>query len=169
MPHEPFTHLGLTFRVDHYYLKRPRIVQKIVFENRTFYAKFERIDEPPNALVSRQHLNGEYTVALPLTSQGTIDYLVFEYKGEAAFRFAAFMRHFLPQRGYKTLHIFQRKQKNKVQIFIEIDPVDLDTAHRRLQALGKEIDTLFGKGWKALPSAELPEDYNIVTLPYERC
>ena len=167
MPHKPFTHLGLTFDVDHYYLKRPRIVQKIVFNHRTFYAKFERIERMPDPLLSQHHLSGDYTVALPLVHHGRIAYVVFEYKGEQAQRFIALMRQLLTAKHYKSYALFYGKTHEKVQVFVPVDANSLSESDAIIRTLGEVIDTHFGREWKALPSARLPEEYNIVTLPYE--
>jgi hypothetical protein len=168
MPSATFEHLGLTFRCDRYYLKRPRIVEKIVFDNRTFYAKYERIDESPPQLLSAQHLRGDYTVAVPLLNdEERTDYLVFEYKGAAADRFAAFMRRLLASEGYERFELFEGKSVHKVQVFVYVDAWTVHEAETAVKKLAAKIEHFFGRDWKALPSSTLPKDYNIVTLPYK--
>jgi len=168
MEHPAFDHLGLTFRCGRYYLKRSRIVEKITFNNRTFYAKFERIDEPPSSLLSTQHLQREYTVALPLVENGKTDYIVFEYKGKEASRFAAFMARLLESERDEKYAVFKGGNDEKVQIFLFVNRIPIDTVQHTVDRLAPKIRSRFGNDWKALPSPHLPDAYNIVTLPYAR-
>jgi len=64
-------------------------------------------------------------------------------------------------------HIYQGKDEEKVQVFIEVDNIPLKEAELQLQALSLALKQKLTKKWKCLPSASLPEAYNIVTLPYK--
>ena len=158
----------LEFESDHYYIKRPRVVEQIQFDNRTFYAKFERIDEPLTPLLLEQHLDKQYTVAVPLLKEGMTDYLVIEYKGEEYQRFIPLVKHLFRTEGIEDFTLFQGRDEEKVQVFIHVHAMSLDEAEKYLAILSDKLKTRVTKRWKTLPSAMLPEAYNIVTLPYRQ-
>ncbi|HHO65689.1 MAG TPA: DUF1882 domain-containing protein [Epsilonproteobacteria bacterium] len=157
----------LEFRPDHYYIKRPSIVEQIQFDNRTFYAKFERIEEPLSDLLVKQHFNKQYTVAVPLLKKGHTDYLVLEYKGEEYQRFIPLVKHLFNTMKITDYHIYQGKDEEKIQVFIEVNHLPLAEADARLQDISENLKQKLTKRWKCLPLLSLPEAYNIVTLPYK--
>jgi L-rhamnose mutarotase len=156
----------LEFETDHYYIKRPSIVEQIRFDNRTFYAKFERIEEPLTPLLLQQHLNKQYTIAVPLLKEGLTDYLVLEYKGEEHQRFAPLVKHLFGTLGITDYHIYRGRDEEKIQVFIKVNHLSLTEAEEQLQAISDKLKQRLTKRWKTLPSTQLPEAYNIVTLPY---
>ncbi len=167
-PAATIVHLGLRFAVDHYYLKRPRIVEKICHDNRIFYAKFERIDTPPNDTVLQQHLTGDYTVALPLLDEtGHTDYLVIDYKGDESRRFVALVKAYMHQEKIEGFRLYYGKEKHRVQLFIPVSGMKLEEAEVKLKRISEALEKQMSKSWKTLPSSTLPPAYNIVTLPYE--
>jgi hypothetical protein len=153
---------------NHYYIKRNTIVEQIQFNNRTFYAKFERVDEPLTPLLLEQHLKREYTIAIPLLEDNHTDYLVIEYKGEEYQRFFHLAKHLLETLGITEFHIYQGKSEERIQLFIEVDHLSLEEADTRLKELSEMLKTKLTKKWKCLPDISLPEAYNIVTLPYQK-
>lgn len=153
---------------EQYYIKRKTIVEQIQFDNRTFYAKFERINEPLTPLLLKQHQNRQYSIAAPLLKNNRTNYLVIEYKGEEHKRFHHLIRHL-----FKTMHIsnytiYQGKDTERLQVFIAVKQLTLEEADAQLQILSHALKEKMTKKWKCLPSITLPEDYNIVTLPYKQ-
>jgi len=153
---------------QHYYVKKEAIVAKIPFGNRTFYAKFARIDEPLTPLLLKQHLDKQYTIAAPLLKNNKTNYLVIEYKGEAHQRFFYLIQHLLKTQHIDTCQIYQGKYSDKIQVFIRVEGYALKEAEEQLEALSALLEQKLEKQWKCLPSSSLPPDYNIVTLPYTR-
>jgi L-rhamnose mutarotase len=158
----------LAFSPDYYYIKRSTIVEKISFNNRTFYAKFERIDEPLTPLILKQHFHREYTIAVPLVKNDTTNYLVIEYKGEEYQRFFHLVKHLFKTLNIENYHIYEGKDAERLQVFIEVNQLTLEDADTKLQKLSDALKEKMTKKWKCLPSASLPEEYNIVTLPYKK-
>jgi len=117
-------------------------------------------------LLLQQHLHKEYTIAVPLLTDGKTPYLLFEYKGEAYQRFYALIQHLLTMQEIKNYHIYQGKSKDKVQVFIEVPMLTIEESEERMEALSALLEQKLDKQWKCLPSSSLPEAYNIVTLPY---
>ena len=157
----------LAFDTDHYYIKRPRVVNQIQFDNRTFYAKFERIDEPLTPLLWQQHLDKQYTIAVPLLKEGQTDYLVIEYKGGEYQRFYHLIKHLFATLNITDYHIYQGKDEERIQVFVKVPSISLEEADAKLGELSSALKQKMTKKWKCLPSSNLPEAYNIVTLPYK--
>ena len=158
----------LEFDVDYYYIKRSAIVEKITFNNRTFYAKFERINSPLSPLLLEQHFHREYTIAVPLLKEGYTNYLVLEYKGEESQRFYHLAKHLFKTLKIENYHIYQGKDKERLQIFIHVDKLTLEEANIQLAKFSNALQAKMVKKWKCLPSTSLPNAYNIVTLPYRK-
>ncbi len=157
----------LAFDTDHYYIKRPRVVDQIQFDNRTFYAKFERIDEPLTPLLWQQHLDKQYTIAVPLLKEGQTEYLVIEYKGDEYQRFYHLIKHLFATLDITEYHIYQGKDEERIQVFVKVPSLPLEEADAKLGELSNALKQKMTKKWKCLPSMNLPEAYNIVTLPYK--
>ncbi len=77
------------------------------------------------------------------------------------------MKHLFNTLKIENYHIYQGKDEEKVQVFIEVDNITLQEADLQLQALSLALKQKLTKKWKCLPSVSLPEAYNIVTLPYK--
>jgi len=68
----------------------------------------------------------------------------------------------------ENYYIYQGKDKEKIQVFIEVDHLSLQEADAKLQEISNALKQKLTKKWKCLPSASLPESYNIVTIPYQK-
>lgn len=152
---------------SHYYIKRSSIVEQIQFNNRTFYAKFERIEEPLTPLLLKQHQDRQYTIAVPLLQDNYTNYLVVEYKGEEHQRFYHLIKHLFKTLEITAYHIYQGKDVERLQVFIEVKNLSLEEADEALQKISSALEKKMTKKWKCLPCTSLPEEYNIVTLPYQ--
>ncbi|SFV90015.1 hypothetical protein MNB_SV-4-1195 [hydrothermal vent metagenome] len=105
---------------------------------------------------------------MPLLKEGNTDYLVIEYKGEEYQRFIALMKHLFQTTGIAAYSIYQGRDKERIQVFIQVDRMPLSEAQKRLSMITEKLKSRLPKRWKTLPSTSLPEAYNIVTLPYQK-
>ena len=55
----------------------------------------------------------------------------------------------------------------RLQVFISVNKLSLEEADRQLNVYSEALKEKMTKKWKTLPSLNLPEAYNIVTLPYD--
>lgn len=124
------------------------------------------MEEPPSPLLLSQHLDRQYTIALPLVKEGHTDYLVIEYKGDEYQRFYHLIKHLFKTLEVDNYHIYQGKDKERLQVFIAVEKLDLEDAQRQLDMYSDALKSKMVKKWKTLPSLNLPDAYNIVTLPY---
>jgi len=118
-------------------------------------------------LLLKQHLDKQYTIAVPLLKDNHTNYLVLEYKGEEHQRFHHLIKHLFATLNIKEYHIYQGKDEERIQVFIKVDYLSLEKADAKLQDISNALKQKLTKKWKCLPSLSLPEAYNIVTLPYQ--
>ena len=86
---------SLHLNLSHYYVKRRLIVEKITYRHRTFYAKFERINEALTETVFSQHLDRQYIIAASILDRGKTNNLILEYRGAEPSRFYHTSKHLL--------------------------------------------------------------------------
>lgn len=91
-----------------------------------------------------------------------------EYSGAAHQRFFHLVRHLMQTQKITSHQIYRGRKEEKIQVFIEVDSLSIEEAEENLQFLSSILEQKFERAWKCLPSASLPDAYNIVTLPYER-
>ena len=151
---------------DHYYIKRPRIVEKIEHDGRTFYAKFARVDAPLETKQIAEHLAHHHTLALPLEAQGMGSHVVFLYEGDAPERFVHIFEHLMKTQGITDYQIFPGKRASIRLLILSRPRQSIADLHAYAQTLSERLETQITKSWKLLPDPALPESYNIVTLPY---
>jgi L-rhamnose mutarotase len=116
----------------------------------------------------KQHLNRQYSIAAPLLKNNLTNYLVIEYKGDEHKRFHHLVKHLFKTMGISDYSIYQGKDIERLQVFIDVDQLTLEEADAQLQTLSNALKEKMTKKWKCLPSLTLPEAYNIVSLPYKQ-
>ncbi len=94
------------------------------------------------------------------------NYLVIEYKGEEHQRFYHLVKHLFKTLEIDNYHIYQGKDKERLQVFIKVGTITLEEAEKYLTEYSEALKEKMTKKWKTLPSMSLPKAYNIVTLPY---
>jgi len=114
----------------------------------------------------QQHLDRQYSIAVPLLKDDHTNYLVIEYKGDEYQRFQHLVKHLFKTMKLSEYYIYQGKDPERLQVFIPVDKLSLGEADMRLRSISDALKEKMTKKWKCLPSITLPEAYNIVTLPY---
>lgn len=160
--------LDLEFNSENLYIQKKSIVEKILFNNRTFYSKYEKLSTPLNAVLLEQHLNHEITLALPLIEENHVNYLVIEYHQEDWKSFYALMKHL-----FKTLDIpdyfsYRNDKKELLQIFIPSHHTPLEVAYDEVEKIKLNVAFKSNKSFKIFPNHNLPTNYNIITLPTQK-
>ena len=92
--------------------------------------------------------------------------MLLEYKGEEHQRFYHLVKHLFNTLEIQNYHIYQGKDIERLQIFIPVQQLSLEEADRQLKIYSDALKEKMTKKWKTLPSLNLPEAYNIVTIPY---
>jgi len=160
---------NLTFDRDFYYIERDSIVEKITFDNRTLYSKFEKIEEEPTPLLVQQHLQKELKMALPFAApDGSIDYLVIEYEKEKSDGFFYLIKHLLKSLEISTFYTYESSRENHVQIFIPQEKLPLQDAYRQVEKIEHILEVKSSKRCKIFPNKNLPIKHNKITLPLKK-
>ena len=94
------------------------------------------------------------------------DHLVIEYKGDEYQRFYHLIKHLFKTLEIDNYHIYQGKDVERLQVFIAVKKLSLEEADKQLKIYSDALKEKMTKKWKTLPSLNLPEAYNIVTIPY---
>lgn len=153
---------------DHYWIKRDSVVDKISFKGRTFYNKFERVNEPLNQAVINQHLKGEITVAHSLINKyNKVENIVIDYNGTDTERFYHRTQLLLREEGFINFTAFQSKSSGHLHVYIHKGHTTLHEAIQLGKTLSMKLATRLPRQWKIFPNDEMPIEYNILTLPYE--
>jgi len=64
-------------------------------------------------------------------------------------------------------YIYQGKDPERLQVFIPVNNLSLEEADTQLRSISDALKEKMTKKWKCLPCSTLPNEYNIVTLPYK--
>lgn len=153
---------------DHYWIKRDSVVDKISFKGRTFYNKFEKVNEPLNQAVINQHIKGEITVAHSLINKfNKVENIVIDYNGTDTERFYHRTQLLLREEGFINFTAFQSKSSGHLHVYIHKGHTTLHEAIQLGKTLSMKLATRLPRQWKIFPNDEMPNEYNILTLPYE--
>lgn len=158
----------LEFNSDHFYIQSNSIVEKIVFNNRTFYSKYQPIYSPLNSLLLSQHTNNEITLALPLIEKEHVNYLVIEYSQENWKAFYSLIKHLLKSLDIETFICYRNEKKELLQIFINRPNTPLETAYKEVENIKHFLELKSNRGYTILPNRNLPKNYNIITFPLKK-
>ncbi len=153
---------------DHYWIKRDVAVEKIVYKGRTFYNKFEKINAPLSQSVINQHLKGEITVAHSLINKlGKVENIVIDYNGRDPERFYHKTQLLLREEGFINFTAYRTKTEGHLHVYIHKGHTTLQEAIQLGKMISMKLSAKQPTQWKMFPNADVPDEYNILTLPYE--
>ena len=153
---------------DHYWIKQPTTVNKLTHNGRTFFNKFERVNEPLNQKVINDHLSGKITVAHSLINiHNKVENIVFDYNGRDPERFYHRAQLMLREEGFINFTAYETKTKGHLHLYIHKGHTTLTEAYQLGKTLSMKLSQRLPKQWKMFPTNEHPAEYNILTLPYE--
>ncbi len=161
--------LDLEFCVNHFYIQKSSIVEKIIFNNRTFYSKFEEVKTNLTSILMQQHLNNEITLAVPLIEESNIvNYLVIEYHQEDWNQFHSLLKYLLKSLNIDNYSCYFNSKKMLFQLFIPRENIALETAYNQVENIKHHLEIKSKKSYKIYPNRFLPKNYNIITLPTKK-
>ena len=161
--------LDLEFSAKHFYIQNNSIVEKITFNNRTFYSKFEEVNTNITPILMQQHLLNEITLALPLIEENDIvNYLVIEYHQEDWNQFYSLLKYLLKSLNIENYKCYFNSKKMLFQLFIPRDKISLEMAYNQVENIKHHLELKSKKSYKIYPNKFLPKNYNIITLPTKK-
>ena len=161
--------LDLEFSAKHFYIQSNSIVEKITFNNRTFYSKFEEVNTNITPVLMKQHLLNEITLALPLIEEhDLVNYLVIEYHQEDWNQFYSLLQYLLKSLNIENYKCYFNNKKMLFQLFIPRENISLERAYIEVENIKHHLELKSKKSYKIYPNRFLPKNYNIITLPTKK-
>jgi hypothetical protein len=150
-----------------YYIKESATVNKISYNNRTFFDKFRKVDKTLTQQVIKQHLNKDVTVAHQLANRmGKVENIVFDYNGRDPQRFYHRAQLMLREEGFINFTAFESKTHGHLHLYVHKGHTTLSEAYQLGKTLSMKLGTKMPKQWKMFPNPDLPPEFNILILPY---
>lgn len=152
----------------HYYVKQPSTVNKIQYNGKTFFDKFERVDQMLNRQVIDRHLKKEITVAHSLVNaRGKVENIVIDYNGRNTERFWHRAQLLLREEGYINFTGYESKTPGHLHVYIHKGHTTLQEAYQLGKMLSMKLSQRLPREWRIFPTQDLPPEFNILTVPYE--
>ncbi len=152
----------------HYWVKRDKIVQKIVHNGRTFFDKYERIDEPLTNKIIKEHESGKITVAHSLINKSDkVENIVIDYNGRNTQRFWHRAQLLLREEGFINFTAYESKTPGHLHLYIHKGHTTLQEGYQIAKLLSMKLAQKMPREWKVFPSNDIPKAFNILALPYK--
>lgn len=152
----------------HYWVKRDNIVNKIDHKGRIFFNKFEKIHEPLNFQVIKDHNEGKIIAAHSLISASDkVENIVFDYNGRTPERFWHRAQLLLREEGYINFTAYETKTPGHLHLYVHKGHTTLNEGYQLASKLSMLLSQRLAKEWRVFPTLEVPRDFNILTLPYK--
>ncbi|CAA6799241.1 MAG: Unknown protein [uncultured Sulfurovum sp.] len=160
--------LDLVFTTDHFYIEQKSIVERLTFNNRTFYSKFEKHAAPISPILLEQHHNNTTSLAVPLVNNNFVDYIVIEYQQDDWSAFYSLVKHLLKTLDIQNFQAYKHHSKNLFQLFIPSKQTVLTEAYKEVENIKHLLQLKSKNSYKIYPNKHLPKNFNIITLPTQK-
>ncbi|CAA6817171.1 MAG: Unknown protein [uncultured Sulfurovum sp.] len=158
----------LEFNSECFYIQKKSIVEKVIFNNRTFYSKFEKITTPISSILLEQHQKNDISLAVPLIEKNTVNYIVIEYHQEDWNSFYSLIKHLLKSLDIQEFQAYRDNQQELFQLFIPREKIELEEAYKEVEEIKHLLQLKSKKSYKIYPNKLLPKNLNIITLPTQK-
>ena len=153
---------------DHYWIKRDAIVQKIDFNGRVFFDKFERVDQTLTNSIIKEHLEGKIAVAHSLINRyDKVENIVFDYNGRNTERFWHRAQLLLREEGFLNFTAYKSKTEGHLHLYVHKGHTTVQEGYQIAKMLSMKLSQKLPREWKMFPTQELPKEFNILALPYD--
>jgi hypothetical protein len=151
-----------------YWVKRDSVVQKIVHNGRTFFDKFEKVNETLSNQIIRDHEAGKITVAHSLINKfDKVENIVIDYNGRNTQRFWHRAQLLLREEGFINFTAYESKTPGHLHLYIHKGHTTLQEGYQIAKLISMKLSQKMPREWKVFPSNDIPKEFNILTLPYE--
>lgn len=152
---------------DHYWIKRDTIVNKIELKGRTFFNKYERVNEHLTTALIRQHEAGEITIAHSLINKrDQVENIVFDYNGRNTERFWHRVQLMLREEGFINFTGYETKTPGHLHVYVHKGHTTLQEGEQIAKMLSMKLAQKMPREWRMFPSSDMPREFNILALPY---
>ena len=160
--------LDLEFSSEYFYIQNKSIVERITFNNRTFYSKFQKFEMPISTDLLIQHQKNEVILSVPLIEKNLVNYIVIEYQQNDWNIFYSLLKHLLKSLEIKEFTAYINTDKELFQLFIPRDSIGLTIAYTEVTDIQNLLELKSKKSYKIYPNKNLPKILNIITLPTKK-
>ena len=151
----------------HYYIKRDTIVNKIEYKGKIFFDKFEKINEPLTYSVMKEHEEGKAIIAHSLiNASDKVENIVFDYNGRTPDRFWHRAQLLLREEGFINFTAYETKTPGHLHLYVHKGHTTLNEACTLANMLSAKLSQKLAKEWRMFPNQDMPNEFNILTLPY---
>lgn len=159
---------NLEFNSEYFYIQKKSIVEKITFNNRTFYSKFEKYEMPISTNLLIEHQKNEIVLAIPLVEKNLVNYIVIEYQKNDWNLFYSLLKHLLKSLNIEIFQAYRDDYRELFQLFIPRSSIKLNLAYKEVQSIRNLLELKSKKSYKIYPNQNLPKNFNIITLPTQK-
>ncbi len=149
---------------DHYWLKHPKIIEKITFEGRTFLSKYEKIDRYLTDELIEKHRNHKITIATTIPPDA--HYFVFDYNGDNRELFYHKISKVLRSQGLNDFIPYESKTPSHLHLYVYCGDISAPQREELGKIISHKLEEKLHKQWRIFPNPGLPDAYNILNLPY---
>jgi len=150
----------------YYYLKHPGIFAKTTHNGRTFYSRYERIDRPLSDAELQNHLHHRQTIALPLSYEEEGVAVLFYYDADAPERFVHLFDLLMQTHSITDYHMLAGDHPSTRLAIIPRDRQEITSLHQWGRTLSQQLESTLPKSWKILPDPSLPDESNLLPIPF---
>lgn len=153
---------------DHYWIQKDSVIDKISFKGRTFFNKFEKVDQMLTRQIMNEHSDRKITIAHSLINpkRNIVENIVIDYNGRNTERFWHRAQLLLREEGFINFTAYETKTPGHLHIYIHKGHTALQEAYQLAKTLDMKLAQKMPREWKMFPNADLPPEYNILVLPY---
>ena len=153
---------------SHYWVKQNKTLDKVSYNGRTFFNKYERVDEMLTSKIIDRHLKKEITVAHSLINErDKVENIVFDYNGRNTERFWHRAQLLLREEGFINFTAYESATPGHLHLYIHKGHTTLQEAYQLGKMLSMKLSQRLPREWRMFPSDEMPREFNILAIPYE--
>ncbi|WP_024791519.1 DUF1882 domain-containing protein [Lebetimonas sp. JS032] len=152
---------------NYYFEYKGKIVNKIVYKGKTYFDKYERINEPLTLKIMNEHIEKRKIIAFDLINKNTVENIVFDYNGRDPEKFWNRASLILRQEGFLNFTAYNSKTPGHLHLYVHKGHTTLNEGIQLAKKLSLKLSSKLPKQWRMFPTDELPREFNILNLPYE--
>jgi len=154
---------------DYYFEYKGTIVNKIVYKGRTFFDKYEKVEKPLTLQVMNEHIERKKIIAHDLINRkrNIVENIVFDYNGRDPERFWNRASLLLRDEGFLNFTAYESKTPGHLHLYIHKGHTTLNEAIQLGKMISMKLAAKQPKQWRMFPNNDMPDEYHILTLPYD--
>ncbi|MDR2152800.1 MAG: DUF1882 domain-containing protein [Helicobacteraceae bacterium] len=157
----------IKMQTSHYYLKKEGASKQISFQGKTFFDKFERVDQTLSSAVLSDHLAKKIIVAHDLVLAGDmVENVVFDFNGVDTERFYHRAQLMLREEGFLNFTAYETATSGHLHLYVHKGHTSLSEGCHLAKALSAKLAQKLPRQWRAFPTIDLPPQFNVLAIPY---